>query len=152
MSRYVEANENLVNMFYEVLHNDFPGFTNINFKLMFDTKKRIKKGKLVMASTELVNEKIRFFSSDADAPEGYDYLIIVDEVVWEYAGDDDKRRLMSHELNHVFIDEKGRLKIIDHDIEDFMSEIKKNEDKPEWAIDLAFMANTVYEQDAEAKK
>ena len=146
MSRYYEAPEDVVNIFYEVLNERFPGFANIKFRLMFDTKKRMRKGKLVMASTEAVNDKIRFLSADAVAPEGYDYLIIIDEVVWEYASEDDRKRLFSHELNHVFIDDKGNYKIIDHDVEDFIVEIKRNEDKPEWASDLAFTVIAAYEQ------
>jgi hypothetical protein len=148
MNRYIEANENLYEIFNEVLQERFPGFVNIKFKLLFDTKRRMKKGKLVLATTELVNEKVKLLSADDVAPEGYDYLIIVDSVVWEYAQEDDKHRLISHELNHVFIDEKGKYKILDHDVEDFFVEIERNADKPNWASELAFTAEAVYEQEA----
>jgi len=147
MNRYIEVTENVMIVFNEVLQERFPGFVNIKFKLLFDTKKRMKKGKLVLATTELVNEKVKMLSADDYAPEGYDYLIIIDSVVWEYAQEDDKKRLISHELNHVFIDEKGRYKILDHDIEDFFVEIERNVDKPNWASDLAFTAETIYGQE-----
>lgn len=147
MSRYQEANADLITVFNEVMTEDFPGLFGINFKLIFDTKKRMSKGKLVMASVELVTEKLKFFTMDGQTAEGYDYLVIVDSVVWEYAQPEDKKRLISHELNHVFIDEKGKLKLVGHDVEDFASEIKKNADNPGWASDLGDLARSIYEQE-----
>jgi len=152
MNRYLPASQDLENVFYEVLNDRFPGMVNIQFKLLFDTKKRLKKGKLILATTELANEKIKYFSADEAAPEGVDYIIIVDSVAWEYAQEDDKRRIISHELCHVFVDEKGKYKLIDHDITDFIAEIKRNEDKPYWINDLGDLVESIYEQEKEAQK
>lgn len=146
MNRYLEVDSSVMDVFYKVLNERFPAYGNIKFKLMFDTKKRMRKGKLVLASTELTNEKIRHFTATEDLPEGYDYLIILDEVAWVHASDADRERIISHELNHVFIDEKGNYKLIDHDVEDFLVEIKRNEDNPDWAYDLAALTKSIYEQ------
>lgn len=151
MSRYLDASANLEEVFNEVLTKDFPGLFGINFKLIFDTKKRMSKGKLTLASVELVTEKLKFFTTDGNNADGYDYLIIVDSVAWEYASDGDKKRLLSHELNHVFIDEKGKLKVVGHDVEDFAKEIKKNIENPGWAGDLATLILAIYEQEEDQK-
>jgi hypothetical protein len=152
MNRYEECDENLVEVFMRVLEERFPGYGNLKFKLIFDTKKRVRQGKLLLATIELANEKIKFFSKDDVAVDGYDYVLIVDKKAWELAGEKDKERLISHELRHVFVDEKGGCKITGHEIEDFYSEIKLNQDDPEWGRKLSTVVSDVYEQEKEDKK
>lgn len=149
MSRYEDATENLVEVFLNVIGERFPRLINYKFKLIFDLKKRVKQGKLVLASIELASPKIKFFSADDVAAEGYDYVITVDKKVWELASDKDKARVISHELNHVFIDEKDNCKIIGHEISDFYIELKRNEDDPEWGRNLTSLISAVYEQEKE---
>lgn len=146
MSRYFDATNDLVAVFTKVLNERFFTLSNLKFKLLFDTKKRMSKGRLVLASTDLVNEKLRFLTADDFAPEGYDYLITVDALVWENADAESRERLISHELNHVFIDEKGKLKLVGHDVEDFAAEIQRNTDNPNWALNLELLALAIYEQ------
>ena len=107
---------------------------------------------MVLASIELASEKIKFFSKDNVAVEGYDYILIVDRKVWELANAKDKERLIAHEFKHVFIDDKGGCKIMGHEIEDFYSEIEHNKDDPEWARKLATIALDVYDQEKELAK
>ena len=152
MNRYEDCNESLVETFIQVMEERFPHLVNLNFKLVFDTKKRVKQGKICLASVELASPKIRYFSIDEKALEGYDYVMFVDAKAWELASDKDKKRLISHELRHVFIDEKGALKIIDHDINDFVAEVKLNEDDPEWGRNLAMLTEAVYSQEKDDKK
>ncbi len=147
MNRYLDANDDLEAVFQKVIAERFPMLSDVQFKLIFDNKKRVAKGNLVLASVELVNEKVRFLTTDNLIPEGYDYLLNVDAVAWEYATIEDKERLISHELNHVHIDEKGKLKIIGHDVEDFAREIQRNVDNPNWAENLATLTLAIYEQD-----
>jgi hypothetical protein len=152
MSRYIEADEKLVEVFLKIIENHFPMYQNFNFKLIFDTKRRLNKGKIVFASIELASEKIRFFSKDNVAVEGYDYILIVDHKAWELANDIDKERIIRHELRHVFVEESGKLKIVGHDVEDFREEIKLNADDPDWGFKLAVVVNDVYEQEKEMAK
>ena len=149
MSRYLPDDGSLVAVADIVIHDYFTNLSNVNIKFIFDTKKRVTKGRLALATTELPNEKLKYFTSDDDAPLGYDVIVIVDTVAWQVAQDDDKERLMRHELRHVFIDEKGRIKIIDHDVQDFMAEIKLNEDKPDWAKNLVQLTDAVHDQNAD---
>ena len=146
MSRYFDATNDLVAVFTKVLNERFFTLSNLKFKLLFDTKKRMSKGRLVLASTDLVNEKLRFLTADEYAPEGYDYLITVDALVWENADAESKERLISHVLNHVYIDDKGKLKLVGHDVEDFAAEIQRNTDNPNWALNLELLAMAIYEQ------
>jgi hypothetical protein len=152
MSRYLEADESLVTVFLDVMEKNFPIYQNLKFKLIFDTKMRKRQNKLIFATMELASEKIRFFSKDDVAVEGYDYILTVDQKAWELANDVNRERLMRHELRHVFIEESGKLKIMAHDVEDFREEIKLNADDPDWGFKLAILVNDVYEQEKEMAK
>jgi len=150
--RYEEANENLVEVFLELLEDRFPGLAYLKYKLVFDTKKRINKGRMVLADVALASEKIKFFTKDDVAADGYDYILTVNKKAWELASETDKRRIISHEMRHVFVDEKGNPKIIGHEIEDFYEEIRLNQDDPEWGRKLGRLVRDVYEQEKESKK
>ena len=150
--RYEECDESLVEKFIQVIEERFPHYMHLKIKLIFDIKKRIKDNKIVLASIEKASDKIRFFSKDNVAVEGYDYVLIVDRKAWELAGDKDKTRIISHELRHILIDEKDRLKLTGHEINDFFVEAKINEDDPEWGRKLARLVDDVYTQEKEKEE
>ena len=152
MNRYEECDESLVSTFIDIVEERFPNLAYLNFRLIYDTKKRVKQGNICLASIELANQKIKFFSKDQKAEEGYDYIIIVDKKAWELANVNDRKRLMSHELRHVFIDEKGGLKLVGHEISDFYMELELNVDDPEWARNLTALTSAIYEQEKEDAK
>ena len=152
MNRYEGCDESLVEMFINVLEERFTTYQNLKFKLIFDTKKRVKAGKTILAGIETVSDKLKFFSRDKVAVEGYDYILIVDKKAWELSNIVDKKRLISNELRHIFIDEKGSYKLVGYEIEDFYSEIELNKDDPEWARKLSTLVIDVYEQEKELAK
>lgn len=150
--RYEEADDSLINVFSSVLESRFPQYSYLNFKLVYDLKRRTKNGNLILANIELASPKIKFFSQDKKAEEGYDYVLFIDKCAWELASDKDKHRLISHELRHVFIDELGRPKIVGHELEDFYAELELNKDDPEWVRKLSILVMDVYEQEKENSK
>ncbi len=152
MLRYDDVTEDFVEMFLDVLEKKFSTYQNLKFKLLFDTKKCVNKGKIRFASMELANDKIKFFSKDNIAIDGYDYIFTMDKKVWELSNNTDRERLVRHELRHVFVDDIGKLKILPHDVEDFSEEIVTNTDDPNWGMKLAILVNDVYEQEREMKK
>ena len=152
MNRYEDCNEKFVEMFLQVLEERFPMYGNLKFKLIFDLKKKVNKGKVCLGSISLATDKVKYFTKDNVAIEGYDYVIILDKKAWELASDEDRKRIISHELRHVFIDDKDRLKILPHDISDFVAEQKLNHDNPDWGIKLATLVNDIYEQEKEMQK
>ncbi len=152
--RYQDADESLVEMFLQVAEDRFPTTcANLNIKLMFDTKKRVSRGKITLASVEIASEKIKYFTRhEVKVGNGVDYILIVDQKAWELANEADRKRLLSHELRHVFVDEKDKRKLLPHDIEDFVAEVKLNTDNPEWGSKLAQVVTDVYDQEKELKK
>jgi signal transduction histidine kinase len=152
--RYEDASENLVEMYLKVAEERFPNTcANLNIKLMFDTKRRVSRGKLVLASIEIASAKVKYFTKhEVAVGEGVDYVLIIDQKAWELANAEDKVRLISHELRHVFIDDNDKHKLLPHDIEDFAVEVKLNADNPDWALNLAVLVTDVYEQERDLKK
>lgn len=152
MARFTDINDGVVEVFLNTMEERFPYLVALKIKLIFDTKRRVKAGELVLASTELASEKIKFFSKDEIAVEGYDVVMIFDMKAWGLASIADKKRIMSHELRHIFIDEDGKVKLIPHDVSDFRIEQKLNNDDPDWQLKLANLTNDVYEQEKEMAK
>jgi hypothetical protein len=151
--RYEDADESLVEVFLKVAEERFPTTcANLNIKLMFDTKRRVSKGKILLASIEIANDKVKYFTKHEVEVGGYDYVVTVDKKAWELANDKDKTRLLSHELRHVFIGEDGKKKLVPHDVEDFAYEMELNKDDPNWGMKLATLVGDVYDQEKELKK
>lgn len=149
--RYVDCNDDLVRVFLDVVEERFPAFIHLNIKLLFDTKKRVSAGKIVLASISTTSAMTKFFSRDNNAIDGYEFVIIVDLKAWELASENDKRRIISHELQHIFIDEKGSAKLVGHEIEDFYQEIELNNDDPEWRRNLTIQLVAMYDLEKESK-
>jgi len=152
MNRYIDCDETFVEMFLQVLEERFPMYGNLKFKLIFDLKKKVNKGKICLGNITLASDKIKYFTKDNVALDGYDYVIILDRKAWELASKDDKKRIISHELRHVFVDDNGKLKILPHDVSDFVAEQKLNQDAPDWGIKLSTLVNDIYEQEKEMQK
>lgn len=152
MTRFIDVDDSVVEVFLDVMENRFPSLAQLSIKLIFDTKRRIKEGKICLASVELASEKIKYFSKDNIATEGYDYVIVFDQKTWQVASVEDKKRLMSHELRHIFIDEKGKFKIMPHDVSDFRAEMKINEDDPDWGFKLSALVDAMYDQERDMAK
>ena len=151
MNRYVDCDESLAETLLNVVEERFPSYINLKVKLIFDLKKRIKNGAITLASIEMTNDKIKFFSKDNVAVDGYDYVLIVDKKAWELSDQDDRARLISHELQHIEIDEKGNPKLRGHELEDFYDEVARNTTKPSWKRDLAVMVEASYDLEKEPK-
>lgn len=153
MGRYYDAEREVYEILNELISTRFNNLRNTRFKIFMDRKPKIDKllRKIVFAYVKLPNEVERHLTEEIAGSE-IDYFIFINELVWSLASDKDKRRILSHELRHCFIDDKGNYKIIKHDIEDFYEELKLNEDDPMWAQSLGTIALTKYEQLKEEAK
>jgi hypothetical protein len=132
----------------------FPYLDSATIKVLFDTKKRKKGGKIVLGRMLKANDLIRRLTDDL-AEEGCDYIMFLDQVVFENIPDKDKVRLVRHELRHCLVvgtEEKPKYKLVPHDIEDFEVEIKLNADNVGWASKAAQVAIDIYKQREEEKE
>jgi len=155
MGRYYEAEPTVYNLMDEIIAERFGNtLSAAKIKVLMDSKPKIDKfnNRMTFASIKSTNEVERFLSADGHNLEGIDYIIFISDLVWELANDKDKKRILSHELRHTFVDDKGYFKIVKHDIEDFYAEVKLNEDDPMWGQALSTIAVAKLDQmKAEAK-
>lgn len=151
-TRYEDVDDSVVETFLEVAEANFDTVGQLKIKFVFDTKKAIRNGRIRLGMCELASDKIRFFSKDSVAIEGYDYVITLDKKAWSFADHATRVKLMRHELRHVLMDENGKLRIAPHDVEDFRAEIILNKDDPDWAGKLATVVEAAYDQEKESAK
>jgi hypothetical protein len=155
MSRYYDAEPEVYNLMDEIVHERFGNtLSAAKIKILMDSKVKIDKltSRMTFASIKSTNEVEKFLSKDGHNLEGIDYIIFISDLVWELANVKDKSRILSHELRHTYLDEKGNYKLVRHDIEDFYAEIELNKEDPMWGQALSTVAVAKYEQmKAEAK-
>jgi hypothetical protein len=156
MGRFYEADQSVKDLMDALIYDEdrFPNLKAATIRIVMDSKPKIDKltNTLTLASIKLANEVERFLTKDGHNLEGVDYIMFINDIVWELANDKDKKRILSHELRHTFLDDKGNFKVIKHDIEDFHAEIKLNEDDPMWKQALGTVAIAKIEQLKEEAK
>lgn len=148
MSRFYEAEQKVQELVEKVMYDRFPALRGFKIKVVMDSKPKIDKLRNVMtfAYIKLANEVERFLSKSGVNLNGYDYLMFINDLIWELASDKNKLRLISHELRHCFVDDEGNCKIVRHDIEDFYAELDLNKDDPMWGQALSTVAIAKFEQ------
>lgn len=148
MSRFYDADDSIVTMVEELVYERFPNLRAASIKVMMDSKLKVDKltERVTFAYIKCANDVERFLTRSGQNISGADYFLFINDLVWELADERNKRRIISHELRHTFLDEKGNFKIVKHDIEDFYAEVKLNEDDPMWGQALATIVVAKMEQ------
>lgn len=142
MSRFYDADVSVVTMMNELIYERFPNLRAASIKVMMDSKTKVDKltERVTFAYIKCANEVERFLTKSGQNLSGMDYFLFINDLVWELADERNKKRIISHELRHAFLDEKGNFRTIRHDIEDFYAEVRLNEDDPMWGQALATIA------------
>ena len=154
--RYEEVTEELRKMLGEVETTYFPELRNAKIITLFDLKKRTSGGRVVLGRIMKTNDLLRHLTRDeAVAVEGYDYIITLDKQGWNAIADQDRIRLLRHELRHTYYDiesESNPYRLLDHSISDFYEEVELNKDDPRWRERVAGVVADIYEQEKEERK
>jgi hypothetical protein len=154
--RYVEVTDDAIRLLDEVQTKYFPELRNAKIIMLFDLKKRTSGGRVVLGRIMKTNDLLRHLTkNEAEAVEGYDYIVALDKQGWDAIGTDDKVRILRHELRHTYYDiesENSPYKLIDHSITDFYEEVELNKDDPRWRERVATVVADIYEQEKEERK
>ena len=154
--RYEEATDEVRRLLDKVMADHFGGLKNAKIAALFDTKKHMAGGQVMLSSIMKPNDVVRHFTrADAGSEEGYDYIVIIDKKAWEAIDDADRTRMLRHELRHTFYDieaEDNPYKLIDHTVADFYEEIELNRDDPKWRQRVCALVADLYEQEKEEAK
>ena len=135
--RYEEVTEEATRLLDEVETKYFPELRNAKIIMLFDLKKRSSGGRVVLGRIMRTNDLLRHLTKDeAEAIEGYDYIITLDKQAWDAIQREDRIRLLRHELRHAYFDiesEANPYRLIDHSITDFYEEVELNKDESQVA-------------------
>lgn len=152
MSRFYEPDQDTIDLVEEIIRERFPYLRNANIISIMDGKERISKTNdtvefaYIKRANDMENFLVHSMDGNIDEDENVDYFMFLHSLVWEISSVDNKKRIISHELRHTFLDEKGRYKLVAHEVTDFYAEIKLNSEEPRWGQDLAEIVRLTYEQ------
>jgi hypothetical protein len=154
--RYEEATDDVSRLLDKLIADHFGGLRNAKIAALFDTKKHMAGGQIMLGTIMKPNDLLKHFTrADASSEEGYDYIVIIDKKAWESIDDADRTRLLRHELRHTFYDieaEDNPYKLIDHSVADFYEEIELNHDAPKWRQRGTTLLADMYAQEKEEAK
>lgn len=152
--RYEDVTETVLEMYRKVKSQYFPELKNAKIRVLFDLKKRKSGGRVVVGRIVKSNELLRHLTKNASAEEGYDFIITLDRKCWDNITDDDKVKILRHELRHISFDiesEDSPYKLVNHSILDFYEEVEINQGDPRWRERVATLTEDIYEQEKEAR-
>ena len=152
MAVYEPVSVDVTEKLEEVRLAHFTELGDARIGVIFDTR---EKRKNFIAKIVKPNEILRYYTSDeAGEEDGYDYIIILDQIVWLSDGisDADRTRILRHELRHAdFKPEKktrkGQYALKKHDVEDFYIEIElaQQEGDGRWLERVKITADSIYD-------
>ncbi len=149
MSRFASVTQDVKDMIRAVRAEHFPELRNAEILVLFDKKKRMSGGALVLGRIQKTNDLIKKLSDEV-VDEGYDYIMYLDKKMWESSADMDRERVIRHEFRHCFVDLDARgtpYKLIGHTIEDFYEEVELNDDDPRWRLRLGEVTYAAYDME-----
>jgi len=148
-SRFEFTDGNVRRLIKHMIKESFPTLDTLEFATLYDHKKRMSGGKLVLARVKKANDELKVFTEDEDCPNGVHVVFFFDYALFAYIDKKDKKRLIYHELCHVVPSEKDEndYNVVPHDFEGFYSEIDYNKDDPEWKIRMAGILESHYEKE-----
>jgi len=152
--RYEDVTDTVMEMFRRVKSQYFPELKNAKIKVLFDLKKRKSGGQVVIGRIVKANDLIRHLTKNGNAEEGYDFIITLDKKCWDHITDEDRVKILRHEMRHTSHDlesEDNPYKLVDHSILDFYEEVEMNQSDPRWRERVAILTEDIYEQEKEAR-
>lgn len=153
-NRFEEAPTEVINKVQEVIRNKFPQLNGCSIEAVFDTKKRKSGGKFTLVKLDKASPILRHISADNTNPDGVDYILYLDKLVYNEMSEQDRGRIIAHGLYHAECDFEKEIPygVRKPTVQTFYEEIADNEDDARWAERLDLMAEGVYEREAEASE
>ena len=153
MSRFEEAVTEVIDKVQYVIRNKFPQLNGCDIEVVMDTKKRKSGGKYTLVKLDKTSPIMRHISATNANPDGVDYILYLDQKVYNEMSDNDRERIISHGLYHAECDFEKDIPygVRKPTVQTFYEEIADNDDDARWAERLDLMAEGVYEREEEAE-
>ncbi len=152
--RYEDVSETVMEMYRKVKSQFFPELKNAKIRVLFDLKKRKSGGRVVVGRIMKSNDLVRHLTKNANAEDGYDFIITLDRKCWDHITDEDRVKILRHELRHISFDiesDDNPYKLVNHSILDFYEEVEMNQNDPRWRERVVTLTEDIYEQEKEAR-
>jgi len=130
-----------------VIKEHFRYLETASIEILFDQKKRKSNGNYVLASLKRPDDLTKFFTSKiANNGQGYDYILIIDENVFDVLEYQDKLSIIRFALQHADIDLESDTpyKLRKPDIQTFSEELKDNNTDFTWMMRVQVVAESIY--------
>jgi len=150
--RFEEAVTEITDKVQEVIRAKFPQLNTARIEVVMDTKKRKSGGKFTLVKLEKASPILRHISATNTNPEGVDYILYLDQKVYNEMSDNDRSRLIGHGLYHADCDFEKDIPygVRKPTVQTFYEEIADNLDDARWAERLDLMAEGIYDRESEA--
>lgn len=161
MNKFEDATGDVIKLFEKVKNDLFPELNNALFKLVWRNKKKGKDGGLIFAEIMSPGEFTRYLTSEeANEETGFDFIVIIDKLIYNNINEEDKIRILRHELRHCVYnptkeDKKAQYGIRDHTVQDFYEDVaieSQNGGDPQWKERVLEIGLSLYEEQEEKKK
>ncbi|ETR74117.1 MAG: hypothetical protein OMM_00428 [Candidatus Magnetoglobus multicellularis str. Araruama] len=152
MSRFTDVDPDTLKLINQVISKDFSHLAQAKIKMIFDQKKRKSGGRYQLGKMQKTNDLIQYLTSrEVGEPLGFDYLMFIDENVFEVLDQNDKIRLIRHLLQYADIDYEAEkpFKIRKEEVITWYDELEYNKDDPKWFERLEVIAESIYNQDTD---
>ena len=149
--RFQDVGDEVLTLVDEVKKNVFDSLRSAKIKVLFDTKKRLSGGNLVLGRMQKTSDLLRHLTSDeAMTDEGYDYIMYICKVTYDNVDFEDKVRLIRRQLSKCEVDMDSNTspyKLRGFETEDFYDEIEYNKEEPRWYDRCTEITESIYETD-----
>lgn len=145
--RYEPVPENTIELCENVRLKNFINLDGARIMYIFDNKKKVSGGRIVIARIKKMNDEMKFFTM-SDSGLTYDYCMFIDKSIWSELDKRDRQRIAFHEFCHceVNMDKKNPYGIRDHEIQGFYDELDYNEDDSRWSERLGIISDSIYDR------
>ena len=138
----VEQVNNIISKYSEFKH-----LLDANIIILMDLKKRVSGGKIVLGRAKKANDIEKCIYTDPDGvTQSIDFILSFDKNVFDVIDENDRERVIRHELSHCSVNEKGNFIVVPHEITDFYSEIEFNRTDPQWLDRVSTIADSIYDE------
>lgn len=129
-TQHYKAGDEIVPYVEKSIEKWFSSYDMELIKPFFYYKKKSKSGRTILAYIRKASEFEQLLLNNIATQ----YLLFVDGNVWPELGEEDRTRLIRHELRHIFIDYdkdgEPKYQMADHNLIDFREDYEIEQGKP----------------------
>ena len=149
MLRFEDAPDEVITLMNRIISESFSELANAKIKVIFDLKKRLSNGKVVLGRFQKTSDLLRHLTVEEAADDfGFDYIMYLDKMIFTNITEGDKIKIIRHELRHSNVDMEADnpYKLRGHDLEDFTEEVELNSDDLRWAERCVTIGLSLYDR------